>query len=75
MSVAGFLLVQVARAAGIQPDISSDAVLSDTTVNKDSLQQDGINRNDPKKDFKNLFTTAVFGEYEGMGKAQVGYDG
>ena len=62
MSVAGFFLVQVARAAGIQPDMSSQAVLSDTTVNKDSLQQDGTSKNDPKKDFKNLFTTAVFGD-------------
>ena len=61
MSVAGFFLVQVARAAGIQPDMSSQEVLSDTTVNKDSLQQD-ITKNDPKKDFKNLFTTAVFGD-------------
>ena len=62
LSIIGFSLVQVARSAGIEQDMSSNAVLNDTTVNKDSLEQNLLVKNDPKKDFRNLYTTAVFGD-------------
>ncbi len=62
LSVSGFLLVQVSRATGIEQDINSRQVFNDTTVNKDSAGINGVNPNDPKKDFKNLFTTAVLGD-------------
>lgn len=62
LSIIGFLLVQVARAAGIEQDMSNRTVLNDTTINKDIIQQDGLVKNDPKGEFKNLFSTAVMGD-------------
>lgn len=62
LSITGFLLVQVARSAGIEQDMNSQSPLNDTTVNKNPTDQNALVKNDPKKDFKNLYTTAVFGD-------------
>ncbi len=62
LSISGFLLVQVARSAGIDQDMNNRSVFNDTTLNNDSLDQNATLKTDPKKDFKNLFTTAVFGD-------------
>lgn len=62
LSIIGFSLVQVARSAGIEQNMSITAPLNDTTLNKDSLLQNRLIKNDPKTEFKNLFTTAIFGD-------------
>ncbi len=62
----GFMLLQAAKATGLQQEIrqaSSMAVApGDTSEKKDSLKLDKVAVNDPKLGFKNLFTTAITGD-------------
>ena len=60
LGVTGFLLVQVARAAGIEQTNKNETVVNDTTVTNDTLQKDQVT--DSSKDFKNLYTAAVMGD-------------
>jgi membrane-bound lytic murein transglycosylase D len=62
MSILGFSVVQVSRATGNQPGLSTRAIFNDTTINKDSLSLNRLPINDPKSGFTNLFTTAVLGD-------------
>ncbi len=59
MGILGFSLVQAAKATGIHQGLNIKAVISDTSIIKDSLTQPLI---DPKKGFKDLLTTAVSGD-------------
>jgi membrane-bound lytic murein transglycosylase D len=59
LGVLGFLLLQAAKASGIQPNQNIRPVnTGDTTIKKDSLQTI-VPENDPKSGFKNLFQTAM----------------
>ncbi len=61
MGVLGFLLLQAAKATGLQQNLAGALVLNDTLVKNDTLlEQERVN--DPKLGFKNLFTTAVTGD-------------
>lgn len=62
MGILGFSLVQATKATGIQQDLKIRDIGPDTSINKDSLGLNSIPLNDPKKDFTNLFTTAVTGD-------------
>lgn len=56
----GFLLIQAARATGLQQGLGQAADnLGDTTLNKDSAN---TTANDPKLGFKNLISTALIGD-------------
>lgn len=57
MAFAGFFLVQVTKATGIGRELQRKA-LADTSIINDSLKA----LTDPKKDFQNLFSTAVTGD-------------
>jgi membrane-bound lytic murein transglycosylase D len=59
LGISGFLLLQVAKATGIEQDFGPRPLnVGDTTDKKDSLQG-LIPVNDPKTGFKNLFETAM----------------
>ncbi len=62
MGILGFSLVQATRATGIQQNLGIRTVITDTSINKDSLGLNTIPLNDPKQGFTNLFTTAVTGD-------------
>jgi membrane-bound lytic murein transglycosylase D len=62
MGILGFSLVQATKATGIQQHFNKVVAISDTSINKDSLAQINIPLHDPKKEFTNLFTTAVIGD-------------
>ena len=55
----GFSLVQTAKAAGIHQESNGGMVIVDTSIKNDSLD---LPLKDPKKDFKDLLTTAVSGD-------------
>ena len=55
-------MIQATKATGIQQDFRIVAGSSDTSINKDTTANNSITINDPKKDFTNLFTTAVTGD-------------
>jgi len=58
----GFLLLQAAKATGIEHNYQPRPInLGDTTLKKDTLQN-GAALNDPKAGFKNLFQTAMGGD-------------
>lgn len=60
----GFLLLQVAMAAGIQQNFSTPltAAVADTVIDEPDTSLVHIPVNDPKLGFKNLFATAVTGD-------------
>jgi membrane-bound lytic murein transglycosylase D len=62
MGILGFSLVQVTKATGIQQNFNIRTIITDTSINKDSLGLNTIQPNDPKQGFTNLFTTAVTGD-------------
>lgn len=62
VSLAGFLLVQASRAAGIDQLPAAAMAVSDTLVQKDSAQTGAGTYSDPKKGFKNLFAMAMGGQ-------------
>jgi len=62
MVILGFSLVQATKATGIQQHINTLTSITDTNINKDSLNIKTFPQNDPKQDFTNLFTTAVSGD-------------
>lgn len=57
MAFAGFFLVQVTKATGIGRNLQTRP-LADTSIVKDTVKA----LTDPKKDFQNLFSTAVTGD-------------
>jgi membrane-bound lytic murein transglycosylase D len=60
LAVLGFILIQAAKASGLQQNFTTTPIITgDTTLKKDSTID--IPVNDPKQDFKNLFSTAVTG--------------
>jgi membrane-bound lytic murein transglycosylase D len=63
LTILGFLVIQVAKASGIHQDfIPHGMVVGDTTIRDDSAIAATLPVNDPKQDFKNLFSTAVTGD-------------
>ena len=62
MGILGFSLIQATKATGIQKHANVFSVISDTSVNNDSLGLNPVPVNDPKQEFTNLFTTAVTGD-------------
>lgn len=57
----GFLLIQAAKASGID-QVPSAQMPGDTLLNKDSVKTDIPALTDPKQGFKNLFLTAMTGD-------------
>ena len=62
MGILGFSLVQATQATGIQQHFNTLTPVKDTSTNKDSSGENIVLVKDPKKDFTNLFTTAVTGD-------------
>ncbi len=65
VGIMGFLLIQAAKATGVQQGTGTSANLSDTTIVKaDSAAalKSETAANDLKQDFKNLFSTAITGD-------------
>lgn len=59
----GFLLLQAAMATGLQQASQPSLVLAaDTVVDETKDTADQVSINDPKQEFRNLFTTAVTGD-------------
>lgn len=57
----GFILIQAAKASGLQQNFNTIPVITgDTTLKKDNPGETPLN--DPKQDFKNLFSTAITGD-------------
>lgn len=69
LGLLGFSLVQATKATGIQQNLSTRIVITDTSINKDSLGLNNLPVNDPKQGFTNLFITAVTGN--GMNGAKL----
>jgi len=59
MFILSFTLLQAIKATGLQQNLSTKIVVSDTGVNKEIP---GLPVNDPKQGFTNLFTIAVTGD-------------
>jgi membrane-bound lytic murein transglycosylase D len=62
MGILGFSLVQATKATGIQQHFNTVAAIADTSITKDSTGINPATLIDPKKDFTNLFSTAVTGD-------------
>ncbi len=63
MVTLGFLLLQAAKASGLQQEFKmSPVVLGDTTIKKEISTLNNVAVNDPKLGFRNLFATAVTGD-------------
>ncbi len=56
------LLLASAQAGGQQPVAANESIVGDTTIKKNTPGLNTPPFNDPKQDFKNLFTTAVTGD-------------
>jgi len=58
----GFLLIQAAKATGLQQDFKINSIIVVDTTITDSARLVNLPVNDPKLDFKNLFVTATLGD-------------
>jgi membrane-bound lytic murein transglycosylase D len=63
LSILGFLLIQAAKATGVQVDtMVRPAPIADTAVKESVPVLNNLAVNDPKLGFKNLFATAITGD-------------